>query len=299
MYRCEATSVAGFVQQLAVAYVANGYWFYVTGTIPEGKDPRAVDAKLIGRYGIDVSKWTRCRRKKEGQASVQYLRLGRFFILIATRGKHSLFADERSRLRDAREHPIRFHGYAIGCRRAGEGGKYHPSVRIDREHYRQIKGHFTQIALHWPVEDLCRALRSIPYEPYAPIRNQLVGIRRAVNRRRQAAGLETVPWNSLRLRRISVRPFGDVGFGEAAGGGTLGRQCSAERPCDGAIEMSSTNEHGDTDCSVSPSTVEGGASESGGDTLSPAIERRGGQPISETPILEKGYGAIARACRVV
>ena len=46
-YRCEATSVAGFVQQLAVAYVGRGYIFYVTGEIPEKKDPRVVDAKLV------------------------------------------------------------------------------------------------------------------------------------------------------------------------------------------------------------------------------------------------------------
>jgi len=199
-----------------------------------------------------VSKWTRCRRKKEGQASVQYLRLGRFFILIATRGKHPLFAEEANRLRDAREHPIRFHGYAIGCRRAGEGGKYHPSVRIERDHYRQLKGHFAQIAVHFSVEDLCRALRTIPYEPYAPIRNQLVGIRRAVNRRRQAAGLETVPWSSLRLRRTSVRPFGEVGFGQAAQPETLGEQCTAEQPRDAAIGTREANEDGDTVCSVSP-----------------------------------------------
>ena len=33
-YRCVATSAVGFLQQLAVAYVANGYWFYVTGRVP-------------------------------------------------------------------------------------------------------------------------------------------------------------------------------------------------------------------------------------------------------------------------
>ena len=38
-YRYEATSVAGFIQQLAVCYVGRGYWFYVTGTVPEHKDP--------------------------------------------------------------------------------------------------------------------------------------------------------------------------------------------------------------------------------------------------------------------
>lgn len=46
MYQCEVTTPEGFVQQLAVSYLGNGYWFYVTGDIPEGKDPRKVDAKL-------------------------------------------------------------------------------------------------------------------------------------------------------------------------------------------------------------------------------------------------------------
>ena len=59
MYRYRATSIEGFVQQLAVSYVTHGYWFYVSGWIPQGKDPEKTDAKLIERYGIDVSKWTR------------------------------------------------------------------------------------------------------------------------------------------------------------------------------------------------------------------------------------------------
>jgi hypothetical protein len=46
-YRCETTSIAGFVQQVAVSYVANGYWFYVAGCVPQGKDRRALDAKII------------------------------------------------------------------------------------------------------------------------------------------------------------------------------------------------------------------------------------------------------------
>ena len=53
-YRCEATSVAGFVQQLAVAYVGRGYFFYVTGELPERKDPRAVDRRIIEKYAADL-----------------------------------------------------------------------------------------------------------------------------------------------------------------------------------------------------------------------------------------------------
>ena len=55
MYRCEATTVGGFVQQLAVQYVTHGYWFYVLGRIPAGKDPSSVDAKLVDRYRMACS----------------------------------------------------------------------------------------------------------------------------------------------------------------------------------------------------------------------------------------------------
>jgi hypothetical protein len=70
-YRCEAISLGGFVQQLAVSYVARGYRFYVTGHVPERKDPRSVDEKLIDRYGIDVSKSERSRRKMAGGANLR------------------------------------------------------------------------------------------------------------------------------------------------------------------------------------------------------------------------------------
>jgi|GEM_PF-2277160 len=65
-YQSEAASVEGFIQQLAVSYVSNGYFFYVAGSVPEGKDPRAVDAKLIERYGIGVTKWTRADASVSG-----------------------------------------------------------------------------------------------------------------------------------------------------------------------------------------------------------------------------------------
>jgi hypothetical protein len=41
-YRYEAMSVEGFVQMIASNYLPHGYWFYVTGQVPEGKDPSAI-----------------------------------------------------------------------------------------------------------------------------------------------------------------------------------------------------------------------------------------------------------------
>ena len=86
-YRYVAVSVAGFVQQLAVGYIARGYYFYVAGRIPENKDPARTDAKIMAQYGIGVSKWVRARRKKAGLANVHYLRYERFFVLIANHGE--------------------------------------------------------------------------------------------------------------------------------------------------------------------------------------------------------------------
>ena len=51
-YRSEVVSVAGFVQQIACSYLRHGYWWYVTGRIPGGKDAGIVERKLVEKYGI-------------------------------------------------------------------------------------------------------------------------------------------------------------------------------------------------------------------------------------------------------
>lgn len=206
-YRCVATSVAGFVQQLAVGYVARGYYFYVSGRIPDQKDPAHTDEKIIAQYGIGVSKWVRARRKRQGLANVHYLRYGPFFVLIANHGEQPFFTAEAKQLKDIRVYPLYFMGYSIGCRQSSRGGGFHVSVRIHQESYRELKDRFERSAVHRSVDDLCRELRAIPFEPYAPVRDQLRGILRAVNRRRAAGGFETVPRSLLWETRRPVKPF--------------------------------------------------------------------------------------------
>jgi hypothetical protein len=206
-YRCVATSVAGFVQQLAVCYIANGYYFYVAGRVPDHKDPVVVDQKLVSQYGIDASKWTRARRKKGGLANVQYLRYGRFFVLLAQHGEHPFFAGEAGQVKDIRKHPLYFMGYSIGCRRARGGQASHASVRIQQEVYREMKVEFERASTRRSVEELVRDLRRLDYEPYAPVRDQLRGILRAINHHRKTAGLELVPTGALWLYRAPVKPF--------------------------------------------------------------------------------------------
>jgi hypothetical protein len=208
-YRCEAPTIDGFVQQLAVSYIANGYWFYVTGVIPEGKDQRRVDEKLISKYGIDISKFSRARRKASGKANMQYLRHQRFFVLAATHGEHGFFrpieeGGEGDRIRDCRETPIKFASYAVSYR----GG--HAHVRIEIETFRELKAYFSQHACHWSAQRIEAQMRALPFEPYAPIRSQLFALLRLINRKRKTAQLDLVTTSCLRLQRRSCRPFDDV-----------------------------------------------------------------------------------------
>ena|SRR5947209_119882 len=200
-YRYEATSIEGFIQQLAVSYVAHGYWFYVAGFVPKGKDPAAVDEKLITKYGVNLSKFQRARRKAAGLANVQYLRCGRFFVLLATHGIHSFFAEEEASIKDMRETPIKFGSYSVSFRSG------HPHVRIDRDTYRDFKHYFLDLAIRRSSAELENALGRLPFEPWAPVRRQMLAIVRGINRRRKTAQLKPISTSCLRLRRRVVRPF--------------------------------------------------------------------------------------------
>lgn len=214
-----ATSVEGFVQQLAVCYVPHGYWWYVAGRIPARKDPAEVDAKLVERYDIGLSERARARRKQLGKANMQYLRYGRFFLLLATEGNHPFKAAERTVIRDIRRVPLRFEGYSISYRPGGRTRKgerdprWHTHVEIQRETYKELKAYFVGLAVHRTQENLAVEFRRLPFEPYAPVRRQILNILRAVNTARRRAGFEQLPTSVLRLRRRVVKPFGPVDAG--------------------------------------------------------------------------------------
>lgn len=207
-YRCVAASVEGFVRQLAVGYITHGYWFYVAGQIPEGKDPAAVDAKLIDRYGIAISKWARCRRKKQGLANMQYLRHERVFVLLATKGRHEFFERERMAMRDLRRVSIKIAGYSIGCRK-GRDGRWHACVRIESQPYLDMKTRMVGAATWREPDALVDELREIQFTKYAPIHRQVLTILRAINRRRALAHLPPVPVTLIGSGRRVLSSFAD------------------------------------------------------------------------------------------
>ena len=218
-YRCVATSVAGFVQQLVSCYLPHGYWFYVSGVVPLGKDPNAVDEKLMAKYGIGVSRTSRARRKAVGIANVHYIRYQRRFLLLATHGHHPFFDDEAQNIRDARRVPIQFAGYSISVAPGGfkaksstkgalvRDPKWRVRVQIAKDWYSGLKAYLIDVAPHRSATGLAAELHNLPFEPYAPVRQQMLNLIRHVNQCRKSAGLEPIRFDVLRYRRRIVRPF--------------------------------------------------------------------------------------------
>ena len=138
---------------------------------------------------------------------VQYIRYGRFFVLMATRGEHRFFTDEPT-FRDIRRDSLSFAGYSIGYK-LGADRKWHVSVRIHPSEYLKLKAYFLDLATRRSVQKLSLEFQRIPFEPYAPVRRQFLNILRAVNRKRKTAGFELLAVGALQLRRQPVKPFED------------------------------------------------------------------------------------------
>lgn len=140
-YACDATSMEGLIQQVALSYLRHGYLWYVTGMVPARKSPDEVDRNIVAKYDIRKDWRFIAHNKSRGLANLQYIRHGRFYIILATKGFHEFKEREAKRIRDARKCPIliprfaptiddgisrksrrksqMFDGYAVSYRRGG------------------------------------------------------------------------------------------------------------------------------------------------------------------------------------
>ena len=236
-------SVDGFVAQV-VNLITHGYRYYFTGTVKPGKDPAAIDARMVAQYEADLPKWTRERRRRAGKANFRYLRFEEFFIVLATEGEAPGFwAEDRNRIRDIRNVPLRFDGYSISYRRGGyakmthhekqvrteqwsdfkeavaagrpavapaparRDDRWHGHVRLNDETYAGLKAYFLNRAVHWEGGRLAQEFLALSYQPYGPVRTQYRTILRAVNRLRQRAGYQRIPLSVLPFKRRIVPVF--------------------------------------------------------------------------------------------
>ena len=232
------------VLALFVNLIAKGYRYHFTGRIKAGKDPRSIDERMILHYGANLPKWTRERRKRAGKANFRYIRYGESFFLFATEGEAPDFwRDDRSRIRDLKVSPLRFSGYSISYRKGGNAKlswvekdertrqweafkearatgvaatppsptkkdtKWHVRVQIDDDTYSGLKAFFLNIAVHREGGKITDEFQSLNFQPYAPVRDQLRCILRAVNRERSIAGFDRIPLAILPFTRRIVPAF--------------------------------------------------------------------------------------------
>ena len=225
-YRYIATSRTGFVQQVVCSYVKNGYRFFVPGRVPDGKDPRDVDEKLLSRYGIRKTDAQRYRAKKAGKANLQYIRFERDWLMLATAGSHRWREEEAGNIRDCGAgQPIHFQGYSISLKR----GLYRPHrckldrngpaerddkllvrVQIEREAYRELRDEMLSICRRRRPAWLTAKFYNVPFEPYAPVRQQLLKILFNVNQALKRSGRPKVSTKVIRYTRQIVKPFEPV-----------------------------------------------------------------------------------------
>jgi hypothetical protein len=218
-YRYEVTSLTGYLQRVATHLLPKGYYFFVQGVVPDGKDPAALDAKLLAKYDVVKSEGARRWRKQQGLGNVQYVRYERSWILLATHGDHSIREGEGDNLKDVRRVPIRIGKYSVTVKRGNylkkvsseastlPDGRWRVRVLIARESYRELCAYFLSIACHRRREALEQELFVLPFVPYAPVRKQLLKLLRLINAKRQAAGFAKIPPACLRFKRDIVCAF--------------------------------------------------------------------------------------------
>lgn len=219
-YKYLATSLCGFIQQVAIAYVGNGkYFYYYKRAIKPGKDATKTDEFWVNDFPAGLSRWAKARRKQKGISNYQYIRFESVYLVLASRGDRSEFRkDVGPYLKNCRKEPIRVGGYSISWKpdRTSEAtlkilGRTRPEghvcVRLTAEKYKKLKAYALSLALKKSSQDLEWWFWNVEVIPFAPVKRQMRDIFRAVNKKRKCQGLMKLdPWCLKRLRR-QVFPF--------------------------------------------------------------------------------------------
>lgn len=176
----EARTLGDFLRRIAIDYVRHGWFRYAVRTIPPEKDTLAIDAKMKATYGVTSCRTTRMRCRKKGIASVQYLRFGHTFVLLATEGYQDSL--DRITTRDIRESPLHFGGYSVGLARGTV------VVEVERKVWQVTEAQLHNLSLIGK-EPLEKALSSLPFYRFPGVVRQKLKLFQAINLKRKAAGL--------------------------------------------------------------------------------------------------------------
>lgn len=199
-----AESIDEFLAQLT-RLVGNGYYFYFYGELKPGKDVLKLDATLIHLWHLDRPYWRREKRRRGRAPGIWGIRYRRRYLLISTHGTsvekkgepHLFFREYElgKTLHDIRKQSLNFCGYAIRYTLSKDTGRRRLFVRLSKQTYAKLRDDLATKAIRQRYA--CRdafedEIRSLPYQWYRPVREQLKVILKEVNRRRRYSGFEPV-----------------------------------------------------------------------------------------------------------
>ena len=150
---------------------------------------------MLDKFGLDISRFTRSRRKRAGIAPTHYLRHRNFWVLLCGHGLHKFFEIHRKEdpnteelvptYHDIRSKPLNiwfdWDGELLAYSIAHAGGK--AKVQIERGSYLRLKTYFVDIATKRSINHLVDAFYHVPYEPYGRVVYQLFCINEQWTRR--------------------------------------------------------------------------------------------------------------------
>lgn len=215
-------SIDAFLNQL-LKLVRCGYYFCYYYQLKPGKDPLALDKKLIEEWQLNKPYWMREKRYRGEAPSIWYLRYKRHYVVLSTKGRcveegkegepHAFFTEYGKSLIDIRKYALYFCGYSIRFPRSRVTGKPKAFVRLDKPTYQHLYETFCRKAISEKYREqsaMEAEFQNLPWQPYAEVGAQLRRILDEVNRRRtRYKGFPKARVKSIRWRIRTVKIYDD------------------------------------------------------------------------------------------
>lgn len=172
-YQYEVETWQGLIQQLVYMLGRGCFWYCITVLPRKKKDKwHQIDQKLIRKYGTEMDKFKRARRKKKGLMNFYYLRWGSLAIILHTAGDVDSSVKMDDIFKDARITPLSIHvSHLVKLRVYRTGGRW--TVCLARETYQGHKAVLAEVAQTKNVFEMVQTFDQLnAYPAWAGIINQ-------------------------------------------------------------------------------------------------------------------------------
>lgn len=178
-----------------VRLIGHGYHFVFYAELKHGKDPAALDEKLIDLWDLDQPGWKRESRRRGKAPSIWYLRYREHYFLLSTKGRsvdehkrtvpHPFFLEYGDTLVDVQRYALYFCGYSIRYPRVH--GVHQLNVSLEKRAYEYHRDTLLQKSTserYRTREAMEAEFAKLPHQPYRLVLEQYHRILRLVNKRR-------------------------------------------------------------------------------------------------------------------